>query len=124
MLSFSWRTKVIGLAPIALLALTACNQAPTPKDPRANTDSVVTTAPTNDRAAKTLPIASVDDAAEKVEDALDNHPTLRAFDLDANDQGSGIVLTGRVQTEAQKQLAKTLTQQIAPGIAIVNRITF
>jgi BON domain len=124
MLFSSWQNRLIGLLPIALLALTACNQTPTPTDPRATDDSGVTRAPATDRAAKTLPIASIDDAAARVEKALNNHPTLRAFDLDANDQGTGIVLTGRVQTAAQKQLAKTLTQQIAPGIAIVNRIAF
>ncbi|WP_310419072.1 BON domain-containing protein [Chamaesiphon sp. OTE_8_metabat_110] len=124
MLFSSLQTKLIGLLPIALLALTACNQAPTPADPRATGDSVVTTAPANNSAANTAPVANVDDAAEQVEEALDNHPTLRAFDLDANDENNSIVLTGRVQTEAQKQLAQTLTQQLAPGVAIVNQIVF
>lgn len=122
MLFSGWKTKAIALLPIALLTLTACNQAP-----RANTDSVVTTAPNNNSnnpAANTAPVADLDDAAEKVEDALDNDPALRAFDLDANDEGNGIVLKGRVQTESQKQLAQTLTQQIAPGVSIDNRITF
>lgn len=66
---------------------------------------------------------SVDDAAEKVEKALENNSTLKAFDLDADDEKNTIVLKGRVQNQSQKALAETVAKQTAPGFA-VNRITF
>jgi BON domain len=127
-ISSTWQTTAIGFIAIVPLFLTACNQQPTRSDlPTSN--NPVTTAPDNNTYANnTTPnggrVLSVDDAAERVADALDKDPTLQAFDLDAEDEGNAIVLTGRVQTDDQKQLAQTLTQQLAPGVSIVNRIGF
>jgi BON domain len=127
MTSFGGLTKLMGLVPIALLVLTSCNQPPTSSNSQPDTTRVVTTEPANSPTTNnpnSASVISIEDAAENVENALDNHPTLRAFDLDANDEGNAIVLTGRVQTDSQKQLAQALTQQVAPGVAIVNQIVF
>jgi BON domain len=127
MISTHWLTKVTGLWTILLLAVTACTQPPTSGDSQTNATPVAPTAPANNSDSNTIDptqALDLDDAAEKVEDRLDNHPTLRAFDLDANDEDNAIVLTGRVQTASQKQLAQTLAQEVAPGVSIVNQIGF
>jgi BON domain len=126
----NWQHKTIGFIALVPLVLTACNQQPTRSTLPTSDSPVVTTAPDNSTSANnnTTPnggrVLSVDDAAEKVGDALDKDPTLRVFDIDAEDEGNAIVLTGRVQNASQKQLAQTLSQQLAPGISIVNRIEF
>jgi hypothetical protein len=63
-----------------------------------------------------------DDAAEKVEEAIDTHPTLKPFDLDAEDQGNEIVLTGTVREASHKALAEQIAKETARGFAIVNRL--
>ncbi|KAM3089623.1 BON domain-containing protein [Phormidesmis sp. 146-35] len=63
-----------------------------------------------------------DNAAEKVDDAIDNHPTLKSFDIDAGDRGDAIVLTGTVREAAHKALAEQIAKDTAPGFAIVNQL--
>jgi len=67
--------------------------------------------------------ADADDAADAVEDALENDTTLKPFDLDADDEGNNIVLTGKVQTQEQKALAESVAKRTAPNFTVVNRIT-
>ncbi|MBD2018864.1 BON domain-containing protein [Leptolyngbya sp. FACHB-36] len=64
-----------------------------------------------------------EEAAKRVDDALDSSLTLQSFDLDADGEGTSILLTGRVQTVLQKALAETIAKQTAPDFAIVNRLT-
>jgi ABC-type transport system substrate-binding protein len=122
-----WKTKGVTISIIAFLALVACGQPAVQENPATNpapaTNAPVNTAPTTTN-PNTSQSVSVDDAAEKVENALDNNPTLKAFDLDADDEGNAIVLTGRVQNEVQRTLAENVAKEVAPGFAIVNRITF
>lgn len=65
---------------------------------------------------------SVDDAADRVEDALENHATLKSFDLDADDEGNAIAIEGTVKDETQRTLAEEVAKQTAPGFTIINRI--
>jgi hypothetical protein len=123
----NWQTKAIGAIAIASLLLTACNQQPPLSDRQTPANPAITTAPNNNTSATTPNgdrVLNADDAAERVGDILDKDPTLKAFDLDADDEGNTIVLTGRVQNASQKQLAQTLSQQVAAGFSIVNRIVF
>jgi osmotically-inducible protein OsmY len=115
--------KLISLAGsgiIAALALTGCNQ-PTPQATIPSTSAPTTNVPATNTTAPTI---SADDAADRVDDALDDNSTLRVFDLDADDENSVIVLKGQVQNQSQKDLAQTIATQAAPGISIVNRIAF
>lgn len=64
-----------------------------------------------------------EEAAQRVDDALDSNLTLQSFDLDADGEGTSILLTGRVQTALQKALAETIAKRTAPDFAIVNRLT-
>jgi NADPH-dependent ferric siderophore reductase len=113
-------TSTIGLGFIASLALTSCNQ-PTPQATIPNSSAPTTNVPATNTPAPTI---SVDDAADRVDDALDNDSNLRVFDLDADDENNVIVLKGQVQNQSQKDLAQTLATQAAPGFSIVNRIAF
>lgn len=65
---------------------------------------------------------SADDAAERVEDALENDPTLKPFDLDADDEGNEIILEGTVKDASHKALAEDIAKRTAPGFTIINRI--
>jgi osmotically-inducible protein OsmY len=63
-----------------------------------------------------------DRAEDLVEDALEADSTLRAFDLDADDENGRVVLTGAVRTAAQRQRAEDVAKRVAPGITLDNRI--
>lgn len=63
-----------------------------------------------------------DEAEDRVEDALEADRTLRAFDLDVDDDNGRLVLKGTVRTQAQRTQAEDIAKRVAPGIAIDNRI--
>ncbi|MFN3595924.1 MAG: BON domain-containing protein [Rubricoccaceae bacterium] len=65
---------------------------------------------------------SVSDAADRVERALEDDVDLRPFDLDADDEGNVIVLTGSVSTDALRQRAEQIARDTAPGFTIENRV--
>jgi osmotically-inducible protein OsmY len=111
---------LIGSGFIAALALTGCNQ-PTPQTTIPSNSAPTANAPATNTTAPTI---SVDDAADRVDDALDNDANLRVFDLDVDDENDVIVLKGQVQNQSQKDLAQTIATQAAPGFSIVNRIAF
>lgn len=110
------------------VTLVACGQPALQENPAANSAPATTNPATNPAPATTNPTTaqtlSADDAAEKVENAIENDATLKPFDLDADDEGNTIVIKGRVQNESQKALAENIAKQTAPGFTIVNRITF
>ncbi len=119
-------TKGLGLSILAFLALAACNQTGAQTDRSTNAAppaAVPTEKVSNNPNSASAPTISADDAADRVEDVLEQHSSLGVFDLDADDQGNAIVLTGQVQNQAQKDLAETVAKQAAPGFPIVNRIT-
>jgi hyperosmotically inducible periplasmic protein len=119
----------MGIAALSLLGLTACNEPNNPQvtnptvssSPSTITQSPATTTPVTP-GTQTNQNIDIDDLAGRVEDTLDNDQTLRPFDLDADDEGNSIVLTGLVQNEAQKTRAEELARQIAPNTTIDNRI--
>lgn len=116
--------RMFGLGVI-LAATTACAQpqervvAPSPQA-EAPATTTSPTAPTT--TAQANPNESADDAAERVENALENDPTLAPFDLDADDRGNAIVIKGRVQNESQRALAEQIATQTAPGFEIINEV--
>ena len=65
---------------------------------------------------------AADEADDRVEDALDADTTLRAFDLDADDEDGRLILTGDVRTAEQRTLAEDIARRVAPGVPIDNRI--
>ena len=64
----------------------------------------------------------VDDVEERVEDALEADSTMRAFDLDVDEENGQLVLEGKVPTAAQRTLAEGLVKRIAGTVTVVNRI--
>ena len=65
---------------------------------------------------------NVDDVEERVEDALEADSTMRAFDLDVDEENGQLVLEGKVPTAAQRTLAEGLVKRIAGTVTVVNRI--
>lgn len=65
---------------------------------------------------------SADEMASRVERALENDVDLRPFDLDADDEGNVIVITGSVSTDALRQRAEQIARETAPGFTIENRV--
>ncbi|WP_150111691.1 BON domain-containing protein [Oscillatoria nigro-viridis] len=65
----------------------------------------------------------MDDAAERVEDALENAQTLKPFHLDADDEGNEIISEGTVKDASEKALAEDIAKPLPPGCTIINRIT-
>ncbi len=66
--------------------------------------------------------AAADEADDRIEDALEADPALRAFDLDADDEDGRVVLTGTVRTAAERQTAEDVARRTAPGVPLDNRI--
>lgn len=108
-------TKSIGLGTIAFFGLVGCNQ---PNSIQANA-STPSTQSSDTQIAQTISAA---DAADRVENALENDSTLKPFDLDADDEGDAIVIGGTVGNAAQKALAEDIAKRTAPGFTIINRI--
>ena len=122
--------KGISVSTVAVLGLGACtppnnSQTTVPSTSAPTTATGNTTAPTASApattTAQTVQNQNIDDIAERVEDALKADSTLNLFDLDADDRGNSIVLTGRVQTAEQKALAEQIARQIAPNVSIDNQ---
>ena len=123
--------KGISVSTAAILGLGACtppnnSQTTVPSTSAPTIATENTTAPTASApattTAQTAQNQDIDDIADRVEDALDSDSTLKAFDLDADDRGNSIVLTGRVQTAEQKALAEQIARQTAPNVSINNEI--
>lgn len=62
------------------------------------------------------------EAAAKVDQALNQNVNLRPFRLGAQSQGNVIILTGIVNTAAQKALAEDLARLAAPSFPVLSRI--
>jgi osmotically-inducible protein OsmY len=104
------------------LMLVACSSGK-----EASSDSAAATAAASgvaDSAAGTTmqPAASADARDDVVERALDADAGLQAFALDADDDDGRIVLKGRVQSAAQRDLAGQIAAREAAGITVDNRI--
>jgi BON domain len=65
---------------------------------------------------------NIKDVSKTIKSSLTQDVTLRRFDLDINPDGNTLVLTGIVQTEAQKRLAEQIARQAAIGFQVVNQI--
>jgi osmotically-inducible protein OsmY len=105
------------------LVLVACSSGR-----EASSDSAAAAAGVADSAAGTTmqparqPAASADARDDVVERALDADAGLQAFALDADDDDGRIVLKGRVQTAAQRDLAAQIAAREAAGVTVDNRI--
>ena len=64
----------------------------------------------------------VDDIEDQVDDALEADSTLRALDLDVDEENGQLVLEGTVQTAAQRSAAEALAKRLAGTVVVVNRI--
>jgi len=110
----SHRTTCIAAALI--LALAACGG----RDGETVADTTLVAAPgAPATAGAALDAGEVED---RVEDALEADPTLRGFDLDADDDDNAIVLKGTVQTEAQKTQAEQAAMTVAGGLMLRNEV--
>ena len=65
---------------------------------------------------------AADEADDRVEDAFDADSTLRALDLDVDDEDGRLVLKGSVRTAAQRTQAEDLAKRTASGIRVDNQI--
>ena len=63
----------------------------------------------------------VDDIEDQVEDALEADSSLRALDLDVDEENGQIVLEGSAPT-AQRAAAEALAKRLAGTVTVVNRI--
>ncbi|MGB3300939.1 MAG: BON domain-containing protein [Phormidesmis sp.] len=107
------------------LIVSACAQPSAPQATNSDTTAPeVVPAPDATAPAGTAGQAAVDldDLEDRVEDAFDADQTLAPFDVDADEEGDSIVLTGLVQTAEQKALAEQIAKQTAPNVPIVNQI--
>ena len=66
--------------------------------------------------------ADVDEAEDRVEEAVEADSTLRGLDIDVDEEGGQIVLEGTVRTAAQKTLAEQVATRTAAGVTVVNRL--
>jgi osmotically-inducible protein OsmY len=64
----------------------------------------------------------VDDIEDQVEDALEADSTMRALDLDVDEENGQLVLEGNVKTAQQRTLAEGLAKRIAGTVTVVNRV--
>jgi osmotically-inducible protein OsmY len=64
----------------------------------------------------------VDDIEDQVEDALDADSTMKALDLDVDEENGQLVLEGNVKTAQQRTLAEGLVKRIAGTVTVVNRV--
>ena len=64
----------------------------------------------------------VDDIEDQVEDALEADSTMRALDLDVDEENGQLVLEGSVKTAQQRTLAEGLAKRIAGTVTVVNRV--
>ena len=64
----------------------------------------------------------VDDVEDQVEDALEADSTMRALDLDVDEENGQLVIEGKVKTAAQRSLAEGLVKRVAGTVAVVNRV--
>ena len=64
----------------------------------------------------------VDDVEEQVEKAFEDDSTLKAFDIDVDEDNGQIVLEGTVRTAQAKTLAEQVAKRIAGTVTVTNRI--
>lgn len=124
MSAISRRTPWIVGAAAMLLIVSGCNRGDenmsaagdVPGDTAGASSAM---APAPDAQAGTL---SLDEADDRIEDALRADPTLAAFLLDADDERDRVVLEGMVATEAQKSRAAEIAATAAPGITVDDQL--
>ncbi len=63
-----------------------------------------------------------DDAADRVEDALDDDATLGPLDLDVDDDDGRVVLKGNVRTAEQKAQAEQIARRVAASVPVVSEL--
>lgn len=63
-----------------------------------------------------------DEVEDQIEDAIKADSSLRALNIDVDEDNGQIVLEGRVSTAAQRAAVETLAKRHAGTIAVVNRI--
>ena len=63
----------------------------------------------------------VDDIEDQVDDALEADSTLRALDLDVDEEDGKLVLEGKA-TAAQRTAAEAIAKRLAGTVTVVNRI--
>ena len=117
-LALTRRVHIVAL-PLVLVACSSGKEA--------SSDSAAAVAAASgvaDSAAGTTmqPAATADARDDVVERALDADPGLQAFALDADDDDGRIVLKGRVQSAAQRDLAGQIATREAAGVSVDNRI--
>ena len=101
--------------PLVLVACSSGNEA--------SSDSPAPAGVADSAAGTTMqPAATADDRDDVVERALDADAGLQAFALDADDDDGRIVLKGRVQSAAQRDLAGQIAAREAAGVTVDNRI--
>jgi len=66
--------------------------------------------------------ADVDEAEDRVEDAIEADSTLRGLDIDVDEENGQLVLDGKVRTAAQKTMAEQIATRTATGITVVNKL--
>ena len=64
----------------------------------------------------------VDEVEERVEDALEADSTLKAYDLEADEENGQIVLEGTVRSAAHQTLAEQVARRTAGTVTVVNRV--
>jgi osmotically-inducible protein OsmY len=64
----------------------------------------------------------VDDIEDQVEDALEADSTMKALDLDVDEENGQLVLEGKVKTAQQRTLAEGLVKRHAGTVTVVNRV--
>ncbi len=82
--------------------------------------SVVTGA---DRVENELQLdGSIEELAEQITEALADSENLEKYDLRASAADGSIILQGRVETNAERELAELLAQRVAGNRDVINRI--
>lgn len=64
----------------------------------------------------------VDDIEDQIEDAIEADSTLRALDIDVDEDDGQIVIEGAVNTAAQQSAVDALAKRLAGTVTVVNRL--
>jgi osmotically-inducible protein OsmY len=64
----------------------------------------------------------VDEVEERVEDALEADSTLKAYNLDVDEENGQIVIEGTVRSAAHQTLVEQVARRIAGTVTVVNRV--
>lgn len=111
--------KSFVISIVALLGLAGCNT----RNIAAPIDSAPASSPSTSASPSGNVSLNADQAEDAVENALEANASLKAFDLDADEDNGSIALKGTVQNAGQKALAEEIAKRTAPGIPIKNQIS-